>query len=122
MHIAGNQGPRLNDDIFLDVLRAFLHWGQVMGLAMGADRRSWHVNRPVYPVRLGPHPSRMSYRGPALFRCILPGQGGSLDLLSVPLCLFLPIRLKLPMMQDLKFGLQFHILPFQNPDPVIPGF
>ena len=122
MQIAGHQGPGLDDDIFLNVLRAFLHRRQVVGLAMGADRRSRHMNGPVNTVRLGPHPSRMSYRRPAFFLFPLVGQGGPLDLLSPRLRVFLLIRLKLPSMQGLKFRLQFRILPFQNAYPLIPDF
>jgi hypothetical protein len=122
MQVAGHQGPGLKDDIFLKVLCGFLHGRQVLGLAMGAGRRSRHPNGPVNMVGLGPHPSRMSYRRPALFLDPLVGQRGLFDLLSLCLRVFVLIRLELPSMQGLKFGPQFGILPFQPPDPLVPDF
>ena len=61
-------------------------------------------------------------RRPPFFLFPFPRRGGTLAILPVRLRLFLLIQLKLPMMQGLKFSLQFRILPLQNPDPVIPGF
>ena len=117
MQIAGDHGTGPDDDIFLKVLHAFFHRRQVVGLAMGAERRSRHINGPVNTIRLGPYPSRMSHRCPTFLLPLL-GQCGALDILRV----FLLIRLKLPLMQCLKLRLEFRILPLQNAYPIIPGF
>jgi hypothetical protein len=122
MQIAYHHGLGLDHDIFLNVLRAFLYRPQVLGLAMGADRRSRHVNGLINTARFGPHPSRMSCRRPAFFLFPLVGRGGPLDLLSASLRVFLLIRSKLPSMQCLKLRFKFHILPLQNTYPLIPGF
>ena len=70
MQIAGHQGLGPDDDIFLNVLRAFLHRRQEVGLAMGADRRSRHMNGPINTVRLGPETSKKTVAG-LLPRCVM---------------------------------------------------
>ena len=59
-------------------------------------------------VRLGPGPSRVSEGGPAFFLFPLAGPGGLFE--TFCLRVFLLIRLKLPAMQRLQFGLQLRML------------
>ncbi len=80
------------------------------------------MNGPVNMVRLGPSPSGVSYRRPALFPLSLVGRGSLLVLLCARLRAFLLIRLELPSMQRLEFGFKFRVLSFQKTDPLIPDF
>src|SRR5512134_3721423 len=88
MPIASHPGAGPDDDIFLNMLRGFLHGRQILGVAMGADGRSRHMNAPVQMARVGSHPSRMSYGHPALFLFLPVGQRDLLVLLFGRLCVF----------------------------------